>query len=102
MLHYLGNLLYTLYILFLAASVKRQPGIIIPCCLFLKGRNEGHELRTYTSMLRDGVLQGQEQGIITAKDGQGEGIFGRSRNKEFLPARKVSFRDHYSYERLQV
>jgi hypothetical protein len=53
-------------------------------------------------MLRDGVLQGQEQGIITAKDGQGEGIFGRSRNKEFLPARKVSFRDHYSYERLQV
>ena len=50
------------------------------------------DVGTYTSTLRDGVLHGQGQGIITTKDGQGMASWTGQGIGRFTGAGKVSFR----------
>ena len=50
------------------------------------------ELGTYTSALREGVLHGQGQGIITAKDGQGMASWTGQGVGRFTGPGKISFR----------
>ena len=50
------------------------------------------EVGTYTSALREGVLHGQGQGILTTKDGQGMASWTGKGIGRFTGAGKVSFR----------
>jgi hypothetical protein len=50
------------------------------------------DIGTYTSTLREGVLHGQGQGIVTTKDGQGMASWTGQGIGRFIGAGKVSFR----------
>jgi hypothetical protein len=50
------------------------------------------DIGTYTSTLREGVLHGQGQGIVTTKDGQGMASWTGQGIGRFTGAGKVSFR----------
>jgi hypothetical protein len=59
------------------------------------------DVGTYTSVLKEGVLHGGGQGIVTSKDGMGVATWTGQGVGRFTGPGKVSFRDLYSSEYLQ-
>jgi hypothetical protein len=59
------------------------------------------DVGTYLAVLREGVLHGEGQGIVTSKDGQGMASWTGQGVGRFTSPGKVSFRGHYSIEHLR-